>query len=779
MKSAPARTRPVAPATPRAVALAASIAAVLAAAHAPAARAAEPDAGSLLEEVVVTAQKRAESAQEVPISIVALTGESLEKLNQNDVLAIAARTPTLQYSQAGGEAQLYIRGVGSNLLAVGADPSVAIHQDGVYLGRPSMGLNQFLDVERVEILRGPQGTLYGRNATGGTLNLVSKMPTREFEGYAMAGFGENDRIELKGAVGGPLTDVLSFRLAARSVKDDGYTEDLDPRGTNNLDDQDMQAYRGILRIQPSDSFRLDLQYDHSEFENGNTSIIPTDNLGAAPLLGAVPTGSIRKVRNDTPSFTDWKTSGPTATLEWGVHEHAVLTYVYAQRDFEMGFLFNTDGTEAEITRTTTTFDTTQKSHEVRVASRELDRWEWIAGFYSLDEDKFGELGLVRLNLATPGVFIIPAENETRATAFFAQASFELTPTVKLTAGLRRSEEEKKDFNQQINVFTSATNPLDQIQLGLFGNLVRPAAATTRRDSRKWTAFTPKLGLDWKVTDDALVYLSYTKGFKSGGYNDYQPSNPVYEPEFIKSYEVGVKSDWLDRRLRVNAAAFWYDYSDLQVTSFFQSLTLVSNAADSTVKGIDLEVLANPAPGLDVGFSLSWLDATYDSFLFPYGVCRANVINDPSCRGIGLNQPRALDVSGNRLNNAPEIKGNVFAQYTFPLGGAGDLALLAQYSHTDDIYFNAANDPNERQEAYSLLDARIAWTAPSGALEVAAWGKNLTDEDYFHNIVQFTSTSNPPNSPGPGGAITDPFSIGNGLGYPAPGRTWGVDVTYRF
>jgi iron complex outermembrane receptor protein len=763
----------------RSFALAASVAAVLASAHAPAARAAEGDSGSLLEEVVVTAQKRAESAQEVPISIVAMTGESLEKLNQADVLAIASRTPTLQYSQAGGEAQLYIRGVGSNLLAVGADPSVAIHQDGVYLGRPNMGMNQFLDVDRVEILRGPQGTLYGRNATGGTLNIVSRMPTREFEGYAMAGFGENDRIELKGAVGGPLSDVISFRLAARSVKDDGYTEDLDPRGTNTIDDQDMQAYRAILRIQPSENLRLDLQYDHSTFENGNTSIIPLDNLGAAPLLGAVPTGSIHKVRNNTPSFMDWNTGGPTATLEWGINEHAVLTYVYSQRDFEQDFLFNTDGTEAEVTRTTMQFDTTQKSHEVRVASRNLDRFEWIAGFYSLKEDKFGALGLVRLNLATPGVFIIPATNTTDAKAVFAQASYEITPTVKLTAGIRRSEEEKGDFNQQINVFASATNPVDQIALGLYGNLVRPAAATTRRDSRKWTAWTPKIGLDWKMSDDVLVYASYTKGFKSGGYNDYQPSNPVYGPESIKSYEVGVKSDWMDRKLRVNAAAFWYDYTDLQVTSYFQSLTLVSNAADSTVKGIDLEVLANPAPGLDVGASISWLDATYDRFLFPYGVCRANVAADPTCRGIGLNQPRALDVAGNRLNNAPEIKGNVFAQYTLPLGGAGDLSVLAQYSHTDDIEFNAANDPNERQKAYSLLDARVAWTSPSGSLEIAAWGKNLTDEDYFHNIIQFTSTSNPPNSPGPGGAVTDPFSIGNSLGYPAPGRTWGIDATYRF
>jgi iron complex outermembrane receptor protein len=759
-------------------ALAMTGAAILAA-HAPA-HAAEPE--SLLQEVVVTAQKRAETAQNVPISIVALSGDQLERLNQTDVLAIASRTPTLQYSQAGGEAQLYIRGVGSNLLAVGADPSVAIHLDGVYLGRPSMGMNQFLDVERVEVLRGPQGTLYGRNATGGTLNIVSRMPTRDYEGYGMAGFGANERIELKGAVGGPLTDVLSFRLAARSVKDDGYTDDLDPRGTNTIDDQDLRAYRGILRIEPRDNVRLDLQFDHSRFENGNTSVIPTDDLGAASRLGAVPTGSIHKVRNNTPSFMKWRTGGPTANLEVGIGDHATMTYIYSQRDFEMDFLFNTDGTEAEVTRTTEIFDTTQRSHEIRFASKDLGRWEWIGGFYSLHEDKFGALGLVRVNLATPGVFILPATNKTQAHAFFAQASFALTPAVKLTAGIRRSEEEKKDFNQQINVFASATNPVDQVLLGLFGNLVRPAAATTRTDSRKWTAFTPKFGLDWRVSNDLLLYASYTKGFKSGGYNDYQPSNPVYQPEFIKSYELGMKSDWLDRKLRLNAAAFWYDYSDLQVTSFFQSLTLVSNAADSTVKGIDLELLANPRAGLDLGLSVSWLDAKYDRFLFPYGVCSPLVIADPSCAGFTAGQTRVLNVQGNRLNNAPEIKGSAFAAYTFPLGDRGDLSLLAQVSYTDDIYFNAANDRNESQPAYTVVDARVAYTNPGGNLEIALWGKNLGDEEYFHNIVQFTSTSlAPPRAalPAPGAVITDPFAVGNGLGYPAPGRTWGVDVTYRF
>ncbi|MCZ8131997.1 MAG: TonB-dependent receptor [Steroidobacteraceae bacterium] len=761
--------------------LAAAVAAALAVGTSAPAVAAEPAADSLLQEVVVTAQKRTESAQDVPISIVALSGETLERLNTTDVLQVAARTPTLQYSQAGGEAQLYVRGVGSNLLAIGSDPSVAIHQDGVYLGRPNMGLTQFLDVERVEVLRGPQGTLYGRNATGGAVNIVSRMPTRENEGYFSAGTGSFDRVDLKAAWNAPLNDATSVRIAARSLRDDGYVENRFPGGTN-LDDNDLRAVRGSVRIQPSDAFRLDLIIDYSKFENGNTAIVPNDGFGAAQALGAVPTGSKLEVRNNVPSFQNWETGGPTATLEWRPNDAFSVTYVGSYRKFDQDFLFNTDGTEIEVTRTSTKVDSQQHSHELRLASTGDAPLQWIAGGYYLKEDKEGTLGLVRLNLATPGVFLLPATGITDARAVFGQVDWTVLEGLKLTAGIRWSEERKTDFNQQINVFASATNPVAQIERGLYGNLVLGAPATTRSGENTWRAWTPKFGLDYRLTDDVLLYASYTKGFKSGGYNSYQPSNPVFEPEFIKSYEVGAKTDWAGGRFRANVSAFYYDYSDLQVTTFFQSLTLVSNAAEATIQGVDLELLASPVDGLNLGASVSWLDATYDEFLFPYGLCSPLVLNTPSCAGATAGAVRVVNAEGNRLNNAPEIKANAFATYRFPLGGAGSLEVLGQVSYTDDIYFNAANDPNLRQPAYTLVDARVSWTNPAGNLEVAAYGKNLGDEEYFHNIIQFTSTSLPPPRfalPAPGARVTDPFSIGNALGYPAPGRTWGVDLTYRF
>ena len=522
-----------------------------------------------IEEVVVTAQKRTESVQDVPISIVAVTGDELARTGTTDFLNLAGRVPTLQYSQAGGESQIYIRGIGSNLLAVGADPSVAIHLDGIYLGRPNMGMNQFLDVERVEVLRGPQGTLYGRNATGGSINIVSKQPTDETEGYVSVGTGSFSRQEINAAVGGPLSDEWGFRLAGRYVKDDGYIDDLDPRGTNKLDDQDLTAVRGILKYTPSETFSATLSLDLSDFSNGNTAVRPNDSKGTAEVLGAIPTSSILQQRNDFATFMDWETGGPTLTLNWDVTDTIELTSITAFKTFEMDFFFNTEGTEINVTRTSEIFDTEQLTQELRLASTGDGPLQWIAGLYYLDEDKDGGLGLVREGgAASLRTFNIFAENDTQAWAAFGEVTYDLSDRLTLTAGLRYSDEEKDDYNELNFVLVTPDNPADQVQLGLLGNINYPSCAglcpfQTRTDSKSWDDVTPKLGIEFQQSDNVMLYASYTEGFKSGGYNDYQPTNTVYDQETIKSFEVGAKTDWMDGTVRFNAAAFLYDYEDLQ------------------------------------------------------------------------------------------------------------------------------------------------------------------------------------------------------------------------
>jgi iron complex outermembrane receptor protein len=726
-----------------------------------------------LEEIVVTAQKRAENIQDTPIAISAITGESIEKFNIDDIGSIAAANPSLVYSEAGGEAQLYIRGIGSNIFSVGVDQSVATHLDGVYAGRANMGLTQFLDIDRVEILRGPQGTLYGRNATGGAINIISRAPTDEFEGYVSGLIGSFERVDVRGALSGPLTDNLSARVAVRRLKDDGYTDDLDPRGTNKIDDNDLTAVRGSLRWK-SDAFTATLIAEHSEFENGNTSVFPIDSTGLAESLGATPNKDIRKTRNNTPSFHNWNTSGVTGNFDWSLSDSTNLNLTLGYRDWDSDFLFNTDGTEIEITRSSFIYSSEQLSAELRL-SGETGWGRWLVGAYWFDEDKFGGLGLVRAGFTPPAIlaprsFIFRADGTGEATALFGQVDFKLADQWTLSAGLRYSDEKKGDLLRQSTLLP------DNEQLGLFTPNTIPdaTAATTRNVSRSWDAWTPRIGLEYRPTDDRLFYLTYSEGFKSGGFNDLSVVNPPFNPEFIDSFELGAKTEWLNGRLRANASAFYYDYTDLQV-SVFASLgnittTFTTNAAEATVKGLELDLIAKPIDALDIRASLAFLDATYDNFVTPYGTCTAvNAALDSRCVGrIGL--PRLIDAAGNRLNNAPEFKGSLSVGYTIDLAAGGQVSLLGAAHHQGRVFFLPANTTVMSQASYTLVDARIGYESEAGNWSVGAVLKNLTDEEYFHNIVQFTSTSD---------ARKDVFAIGNALGYPAPGRQWGLEFTYRF
>jgi len=737
-----------------------------------------------LEEIIVTAQKRAENLQQTPIAITAITGESLQELNRDDIASIAASTPALAYSEAGGESQIYIRGVGSNLFSVGADPSIATNVDGVYLGRSNMGLSQFLDVERIEVLRGPQGTLYGRNATGGAINLYSSQPTDTFEGYGTLIVGNQGRREMNGAFSGPINDRWAFRVAVRGMQDDGFTRDLDPAGGDKIDDNDLQALRGILRYR-GNSLTASIIAEYSQFDSGNTSIKPiSDGLGLAQSAGAVVPTSFHETRNNTPSFLEWQTGGITTTLNRDLSDSISLTAIGAYREWDSDFLFNTDGTEIEVTRTTQIYTSSQYSAELRL-NGEHGWGKWIAGAYYLDEDKFGALGLVRAGftnsgarppvilpatVAAPRSFIIPADNQGEALAVFGQVDYSLGEQWTVTGGLRFSEEKKEDSNY------FATLIPDTELLGLYSPRPlppRPAALgpVNRIADRSWRAWTPKISVQWQPVDDQLYYLSYSKGFKSGGYNSFQPSNPAYDPEFIKSYELGAKTEWLDNRLRLNGSLFFYDYTDLQVSAFLNSLTFTTNAAEATVQGVEIELLARPIPNLDLSAALGYLDATYDRFITPYGTCTAaNAALDPRCVGTTTSRPRLIDASGNNLNNAPEFKGSLSARYSIPLAHGGSVSLFGQLAHQGEVFFNPDNSAAASQSSYTLLDARIGYESASGAVTLALFGKNLGGEEYFHNIVQFTSTSD---------TVLDVFNVGHALGYPAPGRQWGVEFRYRF
>ena len=706
---------------------------------------------AVLEEVVVTAEKRTTSIQDIPISITAFSGEQLENLEVRELQSLSAQTPGMAFSRAGGEAQVYLRGVGNNTFGIGVDPSVALHLDGIYLGRAQMGLGQFMDIERVEVLRGPQGTLYGRNATGGAVNIITRGPTDEWEGYLRGYYGNFDRKQGEAAIGGPISGSAGIRLAVRGIEDDGYTDDLDPAGGDDIDDQENISGRVILEFAPAEDVMLRIQGDWTEFDSHNRTIRPLDDTGIAQTLGALPTPDFDETRNSIPSFLDYETGGITATLEWQLGEHITLTSVAGYREFEDSFRFNTDGTELDVTETHFERDTDQVSVETRLASVGTERLEWLLGYYYYQEDKQEALGLPNRKFAafagpfTPNSFNLFGVNETEAHAVFGQASWQLVEQLRLSVGGRYSYEKKEDqgsFTFRLN-FDGLLNP---------ANRDNPIVPRVRTDS--WNAFTPKFGLEFLPSDNILLYFTASRGFKSGGTNSLSTSPAGFNPEFIWSFEGGVKSEW--ERLRINAVAFYYDYSDLQVSTFIDGTVRIDNAAGAEIMGAELDLTAALSEQLTWRLGLSVLDTEYEDFI--------------SAFGSNAGGPIVSDLSGNELINAPDFKLSSSIDYNQPVANGAKLAFTGQVNYQSKVYFSKENESLMSQSGYALVDVRLAYISPDGKWQLAGVARNLFDEEYFQNTVRFTSMND---------VARDPNNFGHPLGYPGEGRSFGVQAEYRF
>lgn len=718
-----------------------------------------------LDEIVVTAEKREASLQDVPIAIVAVTGETIEKLAIDDIMDLYVQTPGMSFSRAGGEAQVYIRGIGTDAFGVTVDPSVAIHLDGVYLGRPQMGLAQFLDVERVEVLKGPQGTLYGRNATGGAINLISRSPGDELGGYVTAGFGEFDRREIKAAIDTPMEGGWGARFAGRYLQDDGFTDDLEPGGSTSIDDQDMTALRGTLAYDDGGRVSFKGIVDYTDFSSGNRASKPLDGLSFAVVNGAAPQ-NFGETRNNLDTFHDWETSGIALTFDVELSDNVSMTSITGWRDYESDFFFNTDGTEVEVTRSYFQYASDQISQEFRFASTTDNALSWMVGAYYLEEDKEGALGLGRNTHPSFGQvsFIIPNVDDTTAFALFGELGYDFNDRWSGTLGVRYSDEEKSDFTSVGAIF------------GDFTGLASTGSVTeffTRTDKQSWDNVSPRGVLTFRPNESTMWYGSITQGFKSGGWNAFDGS-PAFRPEEVTAGEIGIKTDLSNGKVRLNASIFTYDYTDLQVSTFQNGLTVTTNAADADVFGAEVELSALPVPELLINVSLGFLDATFKDFVSANGICPADAtpaeLAGP-CNGALAGETRVADLSGNTLQNAPEFKGNLNATYSIAMAGGGVLDLFGQISHQSELFHTQFNDPLIGQDSITLLDARIAYTTASEQFVVALFGKNLSDEEYFQNTVRFTSLSE--------GNPADRFNIGAGLGYPAPGTSWGIEATLRF
>ncbi|ARU54966.1 TonB-dependent receptor [Oleiphilus messinensis] len=658
-----------------------------------------------LEEVIVTGTKTgAKSLQTVPSSITAINSTGLEEAGMENIEDLKLQTPGLNINRNGQATRIYIRGIGTNLDFVGSDPSVTVHIDGVYQPRPTTSLIDFLDVERVEVLRGPQGTLYGRNSIGGTINVISKTPGPETDANASVQLGNYDEVRVNANLSGEMAENIYGSIAVQKAKRDPYVDNVSPTGIDGLMDEDSTSTRGALRFLFAERGELILRGDYTTIDEA-TGAYKSTGLGVtgqpAPLGEQVIIPSDpwdMHISYDDP-FVDQKAWGTSAKLSWDLSDEWTISSLTAYRDNTFDTIEDTDGSNIDALVTELAERQDQLSEEIQL-NLTTDRMSWVAGLFYLEEEH-STLGIVNVNL--PGLANnLDAQNETTAYALFTEGTYAVTENLNASLGLRYSYEEK-EFNN-VQRLMAGTN-----QIGGF--------EVSNKDD--WDAWSPKASVDYTFNNGPMLYATVSRGFKSGGYN-FTSGDAQYDPEFVWSYESGVKTELLDS-LRTNVAWFYYDYTDLQVSAFTQPGVLsISNAADATIYGVELETEWRPIYDLLIGFNYAYLKTEYDKYLAPSG-------------------PVVVDVSGNKLNSAPEHKVSTVVQYEHFIG-IGTLRYRAEWSWQDKVYFTAFNENVSSQGAYSVVNARINLLSADERWEVQIFGENLGDEDYSTSSREFPAAS---------------------------------------
>lgn len=685
----------------------------------------------VIEEIIVTARKRTESMQDVPITINAVSGDLLEsgayqEMNDIDQLATNVVFEGLDRTKP----LIFVRGIGTRTYDPGSDPSVGVFIDGVYLGRFG-GLDMDLaEVERVEILKGPQGTLYGRNTIGGALSVVTKNPTEEFEAKLSTEIGSSeisgdDLWSVSARVAGELANSgILGSLAVNHRERDGYIRiaNSSTRGAN----EDSTGVMGKLIFPLGESASLKLSADYSTMD-GPALIFTRDDLNGrspTPLTAAgipipippAPVDLYEPTANRTDVFTDKDIYGLSATIEAELGDWQ-FTSISSYREMEWIAGDDLDASELDVSYLLEIEDSDQMSQEFRF-SRSGENTDLLVGLFygreNVDRHDVLDFGLDGLELfvAALGVDLIwdfGAKLESTSYAAFAQFDWQFAEDWALTLGGRYSRDKKElDYN----IVTL--------------NILLPSF--TLQPSDEWSSFDPSLSLKYNVSDDVMVYASYSAGYKSGAFQFFpstaSAARKIADPEEVNAIEFGVKTQLLDHRLQLNAAIFNMDYQDLQLlslaplrdengTDIGTSAVLIDNAADSTIRGLEIEASALLSENWTVDINYGYLDAEFDEYI----------------RGPGQ------DFSGNRLARSPEHSFNLALNYSgeFNFGGVDG---RIGYAWHDEYFFEPDNnliDPNSEQGSEGLLDGSVKFSLKNG-WSVLLWGRNLTDERFRRSVL---------------------------------------------
>ena len=653
---------------------------------------------AVLEETVVTATKAGEgSTQSVPAAISALSSAELTRFETRTIDQAAGLAPSVTFTQNGTFGQLSIRGIGTNAVNAGGDPSSAMYLDGVYLARPAMAFVDFLDLERIEVLRGPQGTLYGRNAVGGAVNLVSNVPTNDFRAAARLSTGAMDELRVEARASGALRRdrVMGSVAFARGTRD-GYVRDLD-HPNHPLGGDDLTAARGQLRVVLGP--RTDVLVSSDVTDQDGTLLTFNKVLQAKPGFTVDNPPDLHEVRTSTPATSSLLNYGVAARLTSALTPSTTLTSLTAFRWLDNEFVVDADITEVHLLATHNHERQHQVSQELTIA-RQQARLAWVGGLFLFSEADHQSLWVDQFQ-AGAQVQLHPRVDATSG-ALFGQATIGLTPRLSATAGLRYTRERKEIDNSGGRY--GVESPTTAV----------PGSEYAYSDAIRHAAWTPKVGVELKLAPDAMAYVSATRGFKSGGFN---PSSTQagrgYAPEWAWSYEGGLKTHMMNGRTRLNVAVFDMDYTNLQVqTPIGIGVFDIRNAAAATIRGVEVEAASRVAGGLEAGGHLTWLDATYDEYV-----------------AVAFNGTTG-DVAGKRLNNAPEWAGRVWMEWNGSVGRSRLLTVTADATAQSTVFYTPFNDDVQRQRPYGLLGARVEYGPSHRRWSINAYARNLTDTDYI-------------------------------------------------
>jgi len=657
-----------------------------------AALAQESDAGQL-EEVVVTAERTVSTVQRTPLAITAIGGEELVRQGVRDAQDLTGKVPNVNIANNVGTMTVTIRGVGTSYDNQSAEPAVNVNVDGVYFARAASAAGAMFDIERIEALRGPQGTLYGRNSTGGSLNIITKKPVQEFQGQVEADYGNYNSLRVFGMFNVPvIQDKLAVRLAFQTNKHDGYTDSAPVKDYNDADDIALRVH---ALFTPSEKWSLLISADYGHYGGVGPNHTTSQDIGINKFKSPMDTEG----RRNTPIW------GASAQLNVDVGL-ADLTYIAAYRSFRRDQIFDNDYINTPLTTRDNyavyNWENSNWSHELRLASKPTsEKLKWVAGaFYYTEKNNF-QYTTYNSSPTTVSSCFCNHDTGAKSYALFGQATYKLTDSLGVTGGLRYTRDTK--FENGRTIVTPTTGPQTII---------------TNIADLKWNNVSGKVGVEWNVAPASLLYGSVSNGYKSGGYFDGIAS--TYKPEKLTAFELGSKNRFFDSKLQINVAAFFYDYRDFQAVyvatlpGVGARVAATGNAKKARSKGVEVEGTYLLTPDDRFEFTVSRLEAKFINFV--------------------LNSVPPVDYSGRDMPRSPDWSLSAGYTHTWRLANGGRLSARARSYYQTGTWLMFQQLQGSYQKAYTRTDADLTFDSPNGRWYGSVYVRNIENGVIAGNAV---------------------------------------------